>query len=284
MILLALLVGSDYTTGIQGIGPVTALEILAAFPYDEQQQLLSGLQEFREWLLDGKKVGPGKTALRSKLKNVEIVENFPSQQVMQAYLEPTIDSSKEPFSWGKPDMFELIEYANKKFGWKKTKSEEILKPILRRMKDSLSQKSIKDYFKMKHKIELKEPDTLMSKRVKKAVQKIGKEKRGAESDEELKVLKETKIRSKKKLKQIEKEAKESIDRSKLKKLNVKLSNNKTECIPQREKDNADLLRSKLKAIEVFRKSKQGPGFVQKHGKVTRKPKDDAELSESSTDS
>ncbi|KAJ8964829.1 hypothetical protein NQ314_004637 [Rhamnusium bicolor] len=32
MILFALLVGSDYTTGIQGVGPVTALEILACFP------------------------------------------------------------------------------------------------------------------------------------------------------------------------------------------------------------------------------------------------------------
>lgn len=32
MILLALLVGSDYTVGLQGVGPVTAMEILAAFP------------------------------------------------------------------------------------------------------------------------------------------------------------------------------------------------------------------------------------------------------------
>jgi len=32
MVLLALLVGSDYTVGLQGVGPVTAMEILAAFP------------------------------------------------------------------------------------------------------------------------------------------------------------------------------------------------------------------------------------------------------------
>jgi len=32
LINMALLCGSDYTEGIQGIGPVTALEILAEFP------------------------------------------------------------------------------------------------------------------------------------------------------------------------------------------------------------------------------------------------------------
>lgn len=285
MILFALLVGSDYTAGIQGIGPVTALEILAAFPIGKQQQLLAGLEEFRQWLLDGKRIGPGRTVLRSKLKNVKVVESFPSQQVMTAYLEPTVDNNKEEFSWGKPDMCALIEYAKKVFGWKETKSEEILKPILRRMKDNLSQKSIKDYFKMKHKIKQNEPDTLMSKRVKKAVQRIGKEHNGTDSDEEVEILKETKARSKKRSKQIEKEAKESANNSniKLKKLNVNLHNDKKECIPQREKDKAVLLRSKLKAIEVFRKSKQGPGYVQKRRKVSRKPKHDAELSESSTD-
>lgn len=42
--LLALLLGSDYTEGISGIGVVNAMETLAAFPsYDD-------LKEFRAWL------------------------------------------------------------------------------------------------------------------------------------------------------------------------------------------------------------------------------------------
>lgn len=71
MIQLALLVGSDYTVGVSGIGPVTALEILAAFP-SEGDNLLRGLTSFCSWIKTGRSAGPGRTALRSKLRNVEI--------------------------------------------------------------------------------------------------------------------------------------------------------------------------------------------------------------------
>ena len=73
LVTLALLVGSDYTAGIQGVGPVTALEILAAFP-PTPSDALAGLQKFRNWLQDGMKVGPGKTPLKNKLKNIQFTE------------------------------------------------------------------------------------------------------------------------------------------------------------------------------------------------------------------
>ena len=41
MINLALMCGSDYTTGVQGIGPVTALEVLAEFPGEGLEPLKS---------------------------------------------------------------------------------------------------------------------------------------------------------------------------------------------------------------------------------------------------
>lgn len=71
MIQLALLVGSDYTTGIAGIGPVTALEILAAFP-SIGDNLLNGLADFNSWMNSGKTAGPGKASLRNKLRNIDI--------------------------------------------------------------------------------------------------------------------------------------------------------------------------------------------------------------------
>ncbi|XP_018319444.1 DNA repair protein complementing XP-G cells-like [Agrilus planipennis] len=181
MILLALLVGSDYTVGIQGIGPVTALEVLAAFPPSKvtefslsHQQLLSGLLEFRSWLTGGKSI-PGKTSLRNKLKNVVFTENFPSYQVVQAYLDPKVDTSKEPFSWAKPDIVALTDFARDKFGWTRFKSEEILKPVLKRLEEKHIQKSIRNYFKTKYKLHSTETEAKMSKRVQKAIQKIGTE-------------------------------------------------------------------------------------------------------------
>lgn len=71
MIRLALLVGSDYTTGLAGIGPVTALEILGAFP-SESDNLLQSLTDFCSWIKSGRITGPGKAALRNKLQNLEI--------------------------------------------------------------------------------------------------------------------------------------------------------------------------------------------------------------------
>lgn len=91
MILFALLVGSDYTTGIPGIGPVTALEILASFPFSKRQflnesskqakyfQVIAGLQEFKKWVRAGKRTD--NIRLKKKIKNVQLTEDFPSMRV-----------------------------------------------------------------------------------------------------------------------------------------------------------------------------------------------------------
>lgn len=73
-----------------------------------------------------------KITLRNKLKNVVFTDNFPSVQVVQAYLDPTVDKSDEAFTWSKPDIVGLIDFAREKFGWTQLKSREILNPVIKR--------------------------------------------------------------------------------------------------------------------------------------------------------
>lgn len=197
LIQLAMLVGSDYTVGINGIGAVTALEILAAFPptpesdegTDQYQSLVSSLRKFRDWFQNGKESGPsGRTVLKSKLKNVQLFEGFPSVNVAKAYLEPTVDTNAEKFSWGLPDTESLVEYAKSKLGWTRLKTEEIMAPVIKRLNEK-KQSTIKDYFKSQVTKKFFEKNK-MSKRVQKAVGKMG----GAEDEVEEEKTKKTRKR------------------------------------------------------------------------------------------
>ncbi|CAK1602790.1 unnamed protein product [Parnassius mnemosyne] len=315
LILLALLVGSDYTTGVSGVGPVTALEILASFPLNKRQllnesskqarylQIIAGLQEFKKWMRAGKRTD--NTTLKKKLKNVQLTDDFPSMRVIQAYLEPNVEKSDEKFTWGKIDLTIIRDYAKTKFGWSQNKLDEIIKPVLSRLAESKSQKCIQDYFKKK--IEFQSLEDQMSKRVKAAVQKMDPQKSGETheiEDDKPKTMKKRKANIDKSLQELPEsqslcepstsKKKKGADKSEFVTQAVKVNEApdkgfeviipKTdrfqEIIPQREKDKQDLLQNKLKAIEIFRKAK-----IDKKTKRTKKrinkPKEKAELSESS---
>ena len=70
LIHLALLTGSDYTEGVEGVGPVSALEILAEFPSDG----LESLEQFRDWLtrVQSKKNAPPENKIRQKIRNLRV--------------------------------------------------------------------------------------------------------------------------------------------------------------------------------------------------------------------
>lgn len=81
-----------------------------------------------------------------------------------------------------------------------------------------------------------------------------------------------------KLKQIQEDVKKPLSTKSVtiaKKLHAK------EIIPQKEKDKAELLKNKMKAVEIFRKSKKGPGYVKSRKLRKQEPLEDANLSESS---
>ncbi|KAK2865103.1 hypothetical protein FQN49_003907 [Arthroderma sp. PD_2] len=124
------LLGSDYTEGIPGIGPVTALEILTEF---------SGLDEFRDWWSQvqlGSKI-PDDThaAFRKKFKKnatkLFLPPGFPDQTVENAYLEPEVDSDPSEFKWGVPDLPAVRQFLMATIGWSPERTDEVLVPVIR---------------------------------------------------------------------------------------------------------------------------------------------------------
>ncbi|KAG8790586.1 DNA repair protein rad2 [Ceratobasidium sp. 428] len=135
LIALAYLLGSDYTEGLAGVGPVVAMEIMKEFPGKV------GLTEFRAWW---RKVQVGrdtetdlKTTFRKrfkkKFKTLHLTEEWPNPKVREAYLEPTVDQSEEKFQWGLPDLDGLRQFLGEELSWNVTKVDETILPIIRRM-------------------------------------------------------------------------------------------------------------------------------------------------------
>jgi DNA excision repair protein ERCC-5 len=62
-----------------------------------------------------------------------LLSGFPSLAVANAYLHPKVDESKEVFTWGLPDLTALRDFTRQKFGWAKTKSDEILLPVMKKL-------------------------------------------------------------------------------------------------------------------------------------------------------
>jgi DNA excision repair protein ERCC-5 len=133
LIRFAHLLGSDYTEGIPGIGPVSALEILTDF---------DTLEEFKEWC---SKVQHGRpqdlehqlsTPFRRKFRNTVqkrlfLPSSFPDIRVDQAYLQPEVDTDPEPFQWGVPDLDKLRSFLMATIGWSQERTDEILVPVIR---------------------------------------------------------------------------------------------------------------------------------------------------------
>ncbi|BFZ00205.1 hypothetical protein BsWGS_03244 [Bradybaena similaris] len=163
LINIALLCGSDYTEGIQGVGPVRALEIMAEFPGDG----LEGLYSFRNWwsratsqtFTSGNKV-------RARLKDLKVIPGFPSEAVVDAYLHPQVDDSTEKFTWGLPDLDLLREFTKYKFGWSKEKADQSLLPMMKQLSKNQSQGRIHMYFQPRH---LDKTSKIQSERLKRAL-------------------------------------------------------------------------------------------------------------------
>ncbi|RGP70333.1 DNA excision repair ercc-5 [Fusarium longipes] len=137
LISLAHLLGSDYTEGLPGVGPVTAVEILSEFPGK------SGLENFREWWKSVQsqtrpKDADVSTPFRKKFRKSQgtklfLPPGFPNPAVYDAYLHPEVDDSKENFQWGVPDVEGLRQFLMATIGWSKERTDEVLVPVIKDM-------------------------------------------------------------------------------------------------------------------------------------------------------
>ncbi|KAL3230696.1 DNA repair protein RAD2 [Nakaseomyces bracarensis] len=149
MIELAQLLGSDYTTGIKGMGPVSSMEVIAEF---------GSLENFKKWYNEGqfdkkKQESENKFQrdLRKKLVKNEVVleADFPSPFVFDSYLNPEVDHDKTPFVWASPDLDMLRDFLYKYLGWPQEKSDEVLIPLIRDInarKKAPKQSTLTDFF------------------------------------------------------------------------------------------------------------------------------------------
>ncbi|KAJ3373915.1 DNA repair protein rad2 [Allomyces arbusculus] len=141
LIQLAHLLGSDYTSGISGIGAVAAMEILAEFASDAvDPDGSTELTRFAEWARainqgqdpDGasdRPISDVRQRLRRLAANVP-GRNFPDPRVDAAYLHPTVDESREPFTWGEPDIDGLQTLFWDRVGWPPARVQSTVGPLI----------------------------------------------------------------------------------------------------------------------------------------------------------
>jgi DNA excision repair protein ERCC-5 len=86
LVCVAMMTWSDFTVGVEIVGPVTALEVLAEFPGEG----IKPLQDFRQWSSRVKGEMGRRNKTREKLRKSNLSQAFPS---------PAVDTSEERFSW-----------------------------------------------------------------------------------------------------------------------------------------------------------------------------------------
>lgn len=175
LIELALLLGSDYTEGIKGIGPVLAMEILAEF---------GSLREFKRWFDQNTQTlskpdssSSLKKSLLLKIKSGKLFlpENFPDKVVADAYIKPEVDDDETQFKWGVPNLDQIRSFLMYNVKWTQGRVDEVLVPLIRdinRKKTEGTQSTIGEFFPQEVIRSKKEMN--LSKRIKSAAERLRK--------------------------------------------------------------------------------------------------------------
>ncbi|RMZ55315.1 hypothetical protein APUTEX25_003453 [Auxenochlorella protothecoides] len=153
---LALLLGSDYTPGVRGIGIVNATEVVHAF------QGMEGLQDFRAWVqapdaavseLIAKATDEATQSMRRAFqlrhrgvrRNWDLPSDFPSPAVLEAYLSPRLDTSRDRFLFGRPDLALLRSLCTARLEWTPVQADELLLPVLKAWDEREHQQTLEPF-------------------------------------------------------------------------------------------------------------------------------------------
>ncbi|KAF9354599.1 DNA repair protein rad2 [Mortierella sp. AD094] len=158
LVALAYLLGSDYTTGIKGVGLITAMEIIRLFPKlesfarwwrGEQQKTNDGGEEDNEnsgGLTEMELDSIDEVALEKlakQCKKIHVPSTFPDPHISDAYIRPMVDDDPAKFQWGIPDLDGLRDFLRKSLGWDRGEVDRVLLPIIRQMSSSQNQMQTK---------------------------------------------------------------------------------------------------------------------------------------------
>ncbi|CAG8630141.1 8665_t:CDS:2, partial [Acaulospora morrowiae] len=189
LIRLAMLLGSDYSEGLPGVGVVSAMEILSEFPGED------GLENFRDWWIEvqnGEYVPDNsesefKKKFRRRMNSLFLSKNFPNRHVKDAFLNPQVEDSRVPFQWGVPDTEELKDFLMEKLLWSEEKVDQTLLPVIKtnmerqseKVEKNLIQTSIDSFFDHTSKRSVSHK----SKRIRKIVDSWKKDESGATAED-----------------------------------------------------------------------------------------------------
>ncbi|KAL7054049.1 hypothetical protein AAHC03_026604 [Spirometra sp. Aus1] len=181
---IALLCGSDYTTGVPKIGTVKAMEILAEFA-GKPSELPSGciseltlkrhvnsvvepLANFRTTVMNAEQMpslSSKSSPSKSRWRCISLPNDFPNATVVEAYLSPNVDSSTSNFLWTEPQVSGLVKFAVERLGWSTATSESTLSSVFEKFNNSAHDAKqatlITDFFP-RSPLKSKEPDELLS--------------------------------------------------------------------------------------------------------------------------
>lgn len=141
-------------------------------------------QHCREWWAESQKnkkirANPHDTKVKKKLRNLELHPAFPNPAVAEAYLKPVVDDSKGAFAWGRPDLDEIREFCESRFGWYRSKTDDVLLPVLKQLNASQTQLRIDSFFQP----EKPEAHGVKSQRVRRAVTCMKRKEKDSEAIE-----------------------------------------------------------------------------------------------------